>query len=489
MESPSLQAELNPAISQYRQQRYRDARSTLQALLSRDPGNVTAWNVLAYLEGDIGDAAAAAAAFDRALELRPDDSTALKGRARVALERAETNVLHRYADALVAAPGDPHLILETTEARIAAGDIEAIDEFAEVAGQRPEWSEGQIALGRMLWETRQEEGFADHVRLLLRRDPTRFDLWWQYVDLLAGCGLYESAADAARAAAGGGDAFRLVEAVHAGRAGDVARAGALFASIPPRLPGRALHESVHHIRRQELDLALACIEAALAENPSDIGAWAVAELIYRKLGDRRSTWLSAQGGLVATFELALAPERFAAIKALLHLLHRTGVQMVEQSLRSGTQTRWRLFDRPEPELAELRRAIEAALGDYVAALPPADDRHPLLRHRDAPLTITGSWSVRLAASGYHVSHIHPKGLISSACYFEVPGPVAPSGEGALELGRPPSDLKLDLEPLHVIAPCPGRLVLFPSYLHHGTTPFAAGDRLSVAFDVHRHPLG
>src|SRR3954466_5552962 len=120
MESLSPEDELNRAISQYRLQRYGEARASLQALLSRAPEEVRAWNVLAYLEGDIGDAAAAAAAFDRALELRADDATALKGRAGVALERAEDGVLHRYAAALRAFPGDPHLILERTEARIAA---------------------------------------------------------------------------------------------------------------------------------------------------------------------------------------------------------------------------------------------------------------------------------------------------------------------------------------------------------------------------------
>jgi tetratricopeptide (TPR) repeat protein len=486
MEPLSVQAELDRAISQYRLQRYGEARASLQALLSRDPGNVTAWNLLGYLEADTGDAAAAAAAFDRALEVGPDDPTALKGRARVALERAEGDVLRRYAAAQAAAPDDPHLVLERTEARVAAGETEAIDEFREVVRRRPEWVEGQVALGRMLWETGRKEGFADHIQVLLRGSPERFDLWWRYVELLAGCGLYESAADAARAASRGGDAFRLAEAVHAGRAGDWERAALIFGSLPPRLPGRALHESVHHIRRQALEPALARIEAALAANDSDIGAWAVAELIYRKLGDPRSGWLSGQEGLVATFELPLAPQGFAAVTALLHELHRTGVQMTEQSVRSGTQTRWRLFDRPEPELAELRRSVETALGDYLAALPAMDPGHPLLRHRDEPMTITGSWSVRLAANGYHVSHIHPKGLISSACYFEVPA--EPSGEGALELGRPPPDLELDLEPLHVVAPRPGRLVLFPSYLHHGTTRFSEGNRLSVAFDVNRHPL-
>jgi hypothetical protein len=56
-------------------------------------------------------------------------------------------------------------------------------------------------------------------------------------------------------------------------------------------------------------------------------------------------------------------------------------------------------------------------------------------------------------------------------------------EGWLELGRPPPDLKMDLEPIETIEPEPGYLVLFPSYLYHGTRRFPAGERMSVAFDV------
>ena len=220
------------------------------------------------------------------------------------------------------------------------------------------------------------------------------------------------------------------------------------------------------------------------EIPGSITAWGVAELIYRAIGDTRSAWLSGLDGLVRTIELGLDAEVLAQITQLLLGLHATGVQAAGQSVRDGTQTRWRLFDRPEPELAGLKQAIEAAIEDYRAALPPADERHPLLRHRNAALTITGSWSVRLTGSGRHVSHIHPLGLIGSACYFIVPG--EQSG-GKLELGRPPPDLKLDLEPSHVIAPRPGLLALFPSYLHHGTTPFTSGERLSVAFDVALDP--
>jgi hypothetical protein len=44
-------------------------------------------------------------------------------------------------------------------------------------------------------------------------------------------------------------------------------------------------------------------------------------------------------------------------------------------------------------------------------------------------------------------------------------------------------MAVDLQPLALLPPEPGTLVLFPSYLFHGTRPFAAGERLTAAFDV------
>jgi hypothetical protein len=76
------------------------------------------------------------------------------------------------------------------------------------------------------------------------------------------------------------------------------------------------------------------------------------------------------------------------------------------------------------------------------------------------------------------------GWISSALYI-----VLPDGrddqEGALTIGEPPADLGLDLPPLQLIRPEPGRLTLFPSYMWHGTRPFGAGERMTIAFDVAR----
>ncbi|MGJ3629373.1 putative 2OG-Fe(II) oxygenase [Sphingomonas sp. MMS24-JH45] len=55
--------------------------------------------------------------------------------------------------------------------------------------------------------------------------------------------------------------------------------------------------------------------------------------------------------------------------------------------------------------------------------------------------------------------------------------------GELALGTPPPELGLDLAPYHSVSPRVGRLVLFPSTMWHATTPFAAGERLNIAFDV------
>ena len=77
--------------------------------------------------------------------------------------------------------------------------------------------------------------------------------------------------------------------------------------------------------------------------------------------------------------------------------------------------------------------------------------------------------------------------MSSAYYARLPvsdEAARRNHEGWIEFGRPPAMFNLDLDARRVVEPRPGRLVLFPSYLWHGTIPFAAGtgDRLTAAFD-------
>jgi Tfp pilus assembly protein PilF len=463
-----------------------EARADYEAAITLNPGVARLWNGLAALERAAGRLAAAASAYDRALALQPNDPLATVGRARIALERDEADARQRYTEARRVAPDTVELLIDEAEARLARGDRAALDDLAGEAAARPDWTSGQIGLARMRWEQGDKDGFADHIETLLAAAPLRKQLWHDYVQLLSACKLPERAADVAargRRAMGDDPNLALAEAISAGKAGQLERAQALFASLPPDMPKRAINHAVHCIRQRDFHHALALVEAALDESRWDVATWTIAELLYRKLEDPRADWLSGQPGLIAVQQLPIDAADFDAADALLQRLHQDAIEAVGQSVRGGSQTRWNLFDRVEPELRPLHEAIERGVAAYADGLPPRDQAHPLLRHRDEPLRIAASWSVRLCGAGFHEPHFHPEGLLSSACYFRVPTPGDSPRDGWLEIGRPAVDLLMDLEPIQVIEPKPGQLALFPSYLFHGTRPFAAGERMTVAFDV------
>jgi hypothetical protein len=160
---------------------------------------------------------------------------------------------------------------------------------------------------------------------------------------------------------------------------------------------------------------------------------------------------------------------------------------VNQSLRGGSQTSGGLFGRRDPVIAALRDAIANAVTRHAASLPD-DPSHPFLRRKSAGIRFAGSWSVRLRSSGRHVNHFHQEGWISSAYYVSLPPAVTQASEddlsGCIQFGEPPAELGLDLGPRRVIRPRTGQLVLFPSYLWHGTVPFNdEAPRITVAFDA------
>jgi hypothetical protein len=85
-----------------------------------------------------------------------------------------------------------------------------------------------------------------------------------------------------------------------------------------------------------------------------------------------------------------------------------------------------------------------------------------------------------------VNHIHPQGWISSCYYVAVPKAVEDEKErqGWIKFGEPTFDVALKEPIRRAIKPRPGRLVLFPSYMWHGTVPFRdAQPRTTIAFDI------
>jgi tetratricopeptide (TPR) repeat protein len=478
------EARFNRALALEQVGRLDDALGDLDRAASLAPATARLFVARGNVLRSLGRLAEAAMAYDQALQLEPKRTTALHGRARTAMDRGDAGASDLYADALAAAPDDLALHLGYAEALQAEGDPRALDVLAQLVAGHADWAEGQSALARMRWQAGESASFARGFTDALESQPADRELWNAYIAGLARAELWGDAAKAAEGAfANVGDPqLLLLAAGHWSEAGDLARAQTLFDSLPAGLPGRKRAELRHRIRQGHYDEALAVAEESLRENPWEVSAWAMLGLLWRVVDDPRAEWLHGQSGLVGARQIELDEPEIARIAQKLRSLHRTRAHPLGESLRGGTQTRGRLFDREEPEIRTLYAAIAGAVERHWAALPPLDPTHPLLRHRERQPRFAGSWSVRLTGGGFHVAHIHDGGILSSACYLLVPETEEP-GEGWLEIGCPPAQLNLPIGPLTTVEPVPGRLVLFPSTLLHGTRPFAKGERLTAAFDI------
>lgn len=440
----------------------------------------------AAAERAAGHPGEAARWYDFCLRLDPNHQRALHGRARTAIERGEPGALARVDAALAANPAEADLWLARAQALDVAGDVASAREIAEqLVEQAPQWLEGLRFLAQ-LRHAGGERDWASHYAMAAQKVPHDASIPADHIAVLAGLDFAGEAAEVAAAAQARFPAmkqFALLEAVNAGFAGDDARAEAIFAALSMDGADRWTQEARHRIRQGDATRALNALDRALAERPWDIAAWALRGIGWRMSGDDRAAWLHEQEGLVTLLPLADADAILPQAIERLHELHDRSPMPLGQSLRGGSQTRGILFHRLEPEYARLQQAILQTVEDYREQLPGADPGHPLLRHRETPWQMLGSWSVRLHGGGdHHTAHIHPQGILSSACYLILPEGRA-TGDGALEIGRPAPDLRVDLGPVRVIEPQVGHLALFPSTLYHGTTPFGEGQRMTVAFDV------
>jgi tetratricopeptide (TPR) repeat protein len=232
-------------------------------------------------------------------------------------------------------------------------------------------------------------------------------------------------------------------------------------------------------------------ERGLANIPDSSPCLAMLSIASRMMEDGRDEAINRYDSLVKIFDLE-PPQGYsdmasfnAELNASLDRLHPKTREFIEQSLRGGTQTPHHLFPAGLPLVTLLKKRIDEAVARYIAELDE-DSEHPLLSRRRKDFRYSGSWSSRLGDNGFHVNHFHPDGWISSCYYVSVPDVVkdATAKQGWLKFGEPAFDAVLKQPVRRAIQPVPGRLVLFPSYMWHGTVPFHdKAARTTIAFDV------
>lgn len=466
--------------------------AALTAALDRRPDDAALWQLLAAAQRSAQDHAAALHAARRAATLAPNDPLIAHTLARVTLEAGDPAIAP-FDRALALAPLDAAVMLGRAAALVAAGEGDtAITFLADVLRRHPGWYDGHATLARLRWQAGDRSDYAAAYVAALATRRGDGVLWRDHATTVARAGQTEAARriiHQARAAVGQSRTLDLLEAGTLSEDGDLAAADRLYRVHLPIADAEALGGHVRHLLRAgRADAARTALEGRLTQATPDL--WPLAALAWRLTGDPRSDWLERGGADVHVFNLADEIAPIDDLAATLRTLHRTIAAPLDQSLRGGTQTDGPLFAQADPAIVRLREAVRGAVARYVADLPPPDPAHPLLAPRRDAVRFAGSWSVRLTDRGHHVDHVHPAGWISSACYVALPDPVAgdPVSAGWLSVGDAPTLVGDALAPWHTIAPRPGRLVLFPSWMWHRTHAFAAGERLTVAFDIARPPL-
>ncbi|HEX4273410.1 MAG TPA: tetratricopeptide repeat protein [Rhizomicrobium sp.] len=232
-------------------------------------------------------------------------------------------------------------------------------------------------------------------------------------------------------------------------------------------------------------------QAGLRLNRYDQSSLALLGTAWRMQGDERDEDLNGYDRFVGVFDLE-PPDGFPSMESFnaelgvyLEALHPKADAYLEQSLHGGSQTEGGLFGAGHPLVEKLRLRIEEALSRYVADLAP-NDAHPFLARRAGKFRYSGSWSCLMRGQGFHVNHLHPEGWISSAYYATAPEETKDpdTRNGWIKFGEPSLDVPLKNAIRRAVQPVPGRLVLFPSYMWHGTIPLQAHSlRTTIAFDA------
>jgi uncharacterized protein (TIGR02466 family) len=494
-----VEALRNLALCYSKTGRFDEAFDSLQRCVEIRPTDATAWFAMGNVRREQGDFEGAIVGFEKALELQPDFADAHHNLG-VCLR-----LQHRPDEALEHYQAAQKLGLDRAELHHNLGnafiDIQeadpAIDAYREALRRNPGDPETHRNLNSLLWQQDLLDDYLESYKEVLQASPEAEELRIAYATALNQKDSFEEAEAVLRDGlqyTTGSSALRSLLAYTMegqGRWEEALKMHETATSLPDTIPNQLISYGRALLACQKPDEALRQVQAGAALTPFNQRALAYLGLCWRLLGDERDAVLNDYDNLVRPYEIPV-PEGYAGaeefnqrLQAVLEPLHIGLRHPAEQTLRGGSQTSGNLFDRRDPEIVALMAALATCVEDYIGRFP-VNGEHPLFMRRSDSFEFSASWSVRLANCGYHTMHTHPLGWISSAYYVQVPQAVSVGDEhgGGIKFGEPDIDIGEAGEARLKIQPSAGRLVLFPSYMWHGTVPFESDEpRMTTPFDV------
>lgn len=462
-----------------------DAVASFEMALGQDRKYHVARRNLAALLLDTAQPDKAAEVFADLIRAHPSDEAAHRGRVHALIE---ANELHDAEVALKKAPlEEAEKSAFRTRLHFYRGEFESVLGEAARALGREENGAGPFAQSLQVLRMTGGWEMADSlIEDTLARHPARADLWATGITALHKAGETDTALQIygrsprelptllARAEiALDQDHFTDAEALSL---------QALEAQAGN--PGAMRLAALASLGLEKWDQAQSISGFGLQNDPNNQFYWAVKATAGRAKGQDYGYYFN-YADFVKPYDLK-APEGWkdmsvfnADLKAELDALHGFSGAPLDQTLRLGTQTAPDLRFVDSPAIKGFFAAVAPAVQSYIDGLP-RNPKHAFLRRNTGAFRVRSAWSVRLGAGGHHVDHIHPEGWISSAYYVDVPK--RKGKEGWIKFGEPP--IAIGQGPEHEVEPKAGRLVLFPSYLWHGTYPITGeATRMTLPIDI------
>jgi Flp pilus assembly protein TadD len=478
--------------------RFGDAQSTYRKLLRVQPENVDGYMALSSILAEMGELAQAEAPLRRALLHARDPKMQAEIHSNLAISLSgqdrRDEALQTLERARELAPDMPNMDERRIDLLYALGRFEECDHLYKTLLERnPSNPQMHRAYNSLLYRLGRMQ---DYLSSYDRAPQTRELLLGKAAmlahqkrgaeahDIYAGLLMRDPQDMEAAAGLAGSLAFM-------GRFGESLTSFETLLNRPAAAPAMFGGGAEAALMAGDYDKAEFFCQSGLRGDPYDQRCLTLLGTAWRLKDDARDEELSGYDRFVRSMDLE-PPEGFSSMEsfnlelgAWLEGAHPKTGEYVEQTLRGGTQTEGFLFGSGQILIRKLKARIDEVVARYVAELPQ-DETHPFLARRGGNIGYVGAWSSLMRAQGFHENHMHPGGWISSCYYVTVPQAVQDQDarQGWIKFGEPSLPVPLKNPVRRAIEPVPGRLVLFPSYMWHGTIPFTApAVRTTIAFDA------